>query len=192
MLRRFSLYGFLKNQRYFEPFVLLAMLEVGLSFTQIGLLVGLRELVTAVLEIPSGAIADGLGRRRSMVVAFVAYVAAYATLAMATGVTGFGVGLALIGAGDAFRTGTHKAMIFDWLTSQGRQEERVTVYGYTRSWSQIGSAASIPIAAAAVYATGSYALVFWLAAIPAALNVVNLATYPATLDGEAAARSVRD
>ena len=27
MLRRFSMYGFLKNQRYFEPFFLLAMFD---------------------------------------------------------------------------------------------------------------------------------------------------------------------
>ena len=30
MLFRFSLYGFLKNQRYFEPFLVLVFLEKGL------------------------------------------------------------------------------------------------------------------------------------------------------------------
>ena len=33
MLLRFSLYGFLKNQRYFEPFFLLAMVDKLESFT---------------------------------------------------------------------------------------------------------------------------------------------------------------
>ena len=192
MLSRFSLYGLLKNQRYFEPFLFLAMREVGMSFTEIGLLVGLRELVTASLEIPSGAIADVLGRRRSMVAAFTVFVAAYVTLAFAEGLHGFAIGMALVGVGDAFRTGTHKAMIFDWLSQHGREDERVQVYGYTRSWSQIGSAVSIPIAAATVYFTGRFSPVFWLAALPAALNVVNLATYPAGLDGDRKSRSLRD
>ena len=192
MLVRFSLYGALKNQRYFEPFLLLAMLEVGLSFAVIGTLVALRELTTAVLEIPSGAIADVLGRRRSMVAAFVAYVVAYVVLGFANGVGGFALGMALIGFGDAFRTGTHKAMIFDWLAEQGRSDERVEVYGYTRSWSQIGSAVSIPIAAATVFLAESYQFVFWMAAVPAAVNVLNLATYPAALDGSSESRSVGD
>lgn len=192
MLLRFSLYGALKNQRYFEPFLLLAMLEGGLSFAVIGTLVALRELTTAVLEIPSGAIADVLGRRRSMVAAFVAYVVAYVVLGFAGGVGGFALGLALIGFGDAFRTGTHKAMIFDWLAEQGRSDDRVEVYGYTRSWSQIGSAISIPIAAATVFLFESYQYVFLMAAVPAALNVLNLATYPASLDGDHEERSARD
>jgi len=193
MLFRFSLYGFLKNQRYFEPFLLLAMLDVGLSFTQIGLLVALRELVTATLEIPSGAIADVLGRRRSMVAAFVGYVAAYVTLALAHGLAGFALGMALVGVGDAFRTGTHKAMVFDWLRSQGREADKIEVYGYTRSWSQTGSAVSIPVAAATVYVTGSFVPVFWLSAALAVANVVNLATYPAYLEGAPQkSRSVRE
>ena len=37
MLFRFSLYGFLKNQTYFEPFLVLAFLEKGLNFGMIGL-----------------------------------------------------------------------------------------------------------------------------------------------------------
>jgi len=51
---RFCLYGFLKNQRYFEPFILLAFLEKGLSFFVIGLLFGFRELCINLFEIPSG------------------------------------------------------------------------------------------------------------------------------------------
>lgn len=191
MLHRFSLYGFLKNQRYFESFLVLAMLEAELTFTHVGLLIALRESVTTLLEIPSGAIADVLGRRRSMVVSFLGYVVAYLVLGLGVGLTAFAVGMALIGVGDAFRTGTHKAMIFDWLASQGREEERVQVYGYTRSWSQLGSALALPIAAGVVWATGRYAPVFLLAAVPAAANVVNLATYPRALDGEQESRGLR-
>ena len=35
MLRRFSLYGFLKNQHYFQPFIVLAFLQMGLNYTTI-------------------------------------------------------------------------------------------------------------------------------------------------------------
>ena len=67
MLRRFSLYGFLKNQQYYAPFIILAFREKGLSFFAIGLLVGFRELCVNIMEVPTGAIADLYGRRRSMI-----------------------------------------------------------------------------------------------------------------------------
>ena len=66
MLFRFCLYGFLKNQRYFEPFLMLVFLDRGLSFFVIGLLVACRDVTVNVLEIPSGVVADSFGRRRSM------------------------------------------------------------------------------------------------------------------------------
>jgi MFS family permease len=192
VLFRFSLYGFLKNQRYFEPFLVLAILEQGLSYAELGLLVAIREVCQQVLEIPSGAIADRLGRRRAMVAAFATYVVAYLVLSVASGFGQFALGLGLIGFGDAFRTGTHKAMIFDWLERKGRSDDRVEIYGYTRSWSQIGAAVSIPIAAGVVYATGRYAPVFLISAIPAFLDLLNLATYPSELDGTRTPTSVLD
>ena len=55
MLFRFSLYGFLKNQRFFEPFIILFFLDKGLSFTLIGVLVAILGigLRTPQLEIGS-------------------------------------------------------------------------------------------------------------------------------------------
>ncbi|MBT4735493.1 MAG: MFS transporter, partial [Candidatus Marinimicrobia bacterium] len=86
MLFRFSLYGFLKNQRYFEPFLMLAFVEKGLSFLQIGVLFAFREVCVNLFEIPSGAVADLYGRRRAMVVSFAAYIVSLATFAMSTNV----------------------------------------------------------------------------------------------------------
>jgi len=70
MLARFSLYGFLKNQRYYEPFMILLFLERGFSFTQIGILVAFREIWINLFEVPSGALADMYGRRRCMILTF--------------------------------------------------------------------------------------------------------------------------
>jgi len=49
--------------------------------------------------------------------------------------------------GEAFRTGTHKAMIFTWLRNRNRTDEKTEVYGYTRSWSKLGSAVSVVLSA---------------------------------------------
>ena len=184
MLFRFSLYGFLKNQRYFEPFLILAFLDKGLSFFEIGTLIAFREVTTNVLEIPSGSIADLLGRRRSMVVSFAAYLASYLGFWLAHDAVLLWPAMAMFSVGEAFRTGTHKAMIFAWLAREGRADEKTKVYGHTRSWSKLGSAASIVVGASLLFWLDDYSAVFLLSAIPAAANLVNLATYPAYLDGE--------
>lgn len=184
MLNRFCLYGFLKNQRYFEPFLMLVFLDQGLSFFVIGLLLACRDLTVNLLEIPSGALADSFGRRSAMVTSFVAYIISFLLLASAESTATFFIGMFLYGVGDTFRTGTHKAMIFEWLRLQGRSSERTSVYGLTRSWSQLGSALSGIIAACFVLISGNYEYVFYFAIVPYLLNLINLATYPKELDGE--------
>ena len=182
MLFRFSLYGFLKNQRYFEPFLVLAFLDRGCSYFLIGWLVAARELTVNLLEIPSGAMADLCGRRRAMLLSFAAYIASFLTFAFTRQIWPLFPGMLLYAVGDAFRTGTHKAIIFSWLRRQGRESERTRVYGFTRSWSKLGSALSALLAALFVIWSGSFQGVFLFATVPYVLNIFNLLSYPKELD----------
>ena len=184
ILFRFSLYGFLKNQRYYEPFLILAFRQKGLSFFLIGILIGFRELCVNLFEIPSGAIADLYGRRRSMILSFCAYIVAFAAFGWSRSLIVLFGAMFFYALGNAFRTGTHKAMIFDWLRLDGRSHEKTKVYGYTRSWSKMGSAVSVLIASALVFYSGNYSYIFWFSIIPYVLNIINFLGYPAVLDGE--------
>jgi MFS family permease len=182
MLARFSLYGFLKNQRYHEPFFVLALREQGLSFLDIGVLIGFGSICVNLLEVPFGAVADVYGRRRCLLFALAAYVAAFALFGAAPGTPGLFVAMLAYSVGEAFRGGTHKAMIFDWLRAQGRETEASEVYGFTRSWSKRGSAVSALLGAAIALSMGSFTAAFWWTAIPYVVNAANLAGYPSALD----------
>ena len=184
MLFRFSLYGFLKNQRYFEPFLVLFLLERGLTFFWIGLLVGFCHVCVNVMEIPTGAVADLYGRRRCMVMSMTAYVCAFVIFATSHDVVTLFGAMFFFAIGEAFRTGTHKAIILHWLRREGRVEEKTRTYGYTRSWSKVGSAVSVAIGAAIVLVTRGYTVwLFWLTLIPYVINTANLWSYPRYLDG---------
>lgn len=184
MLFRFSLYGFLKNQQYYEPFLILALREKGLGFGAIGVLIGFRELCANLLQVPTGAISDVLGRRRSMVASFLFYLGSFLILGWARQPGWLYLGMLLFGVGEAFRGGTHKAMIFDWLARQGRSDEKTRVYGLTRSWSKMGSMVSVIIGACLIFWIERYEWAFFISALPCLFNTLNLATYPAYLDGE--------
>jgi len=184
MLFRFSLYGFLKNQRYYEPFLILAFLEKGLNFQLIGLLIAFRELAVNLIEIPSGGFADVYGRRTAMLVSFCAYLVSFTVFGFANHFAWLMCGMFFFAIGEAFRSGTHKAMIFTWLRLHGRENERTRVYGYTRSWSKLGSALSVVLGAAFVFGFESYSQVFFYSAIPCLFSMINIMGYPPELEGE--------
>ena len=184
MIFRFSLYGFLKNQRYFEPFMMLILLGSGNSFATVGFLIGFRELCINAFNIPAGAIADLYGRRRCMLFSYLAYMAAFVIFGLCPNRLGYlFLAVFFFGIGEAFREGTHKSMIFTWLRLNGRLEEKTKIYGYTRSWSKIGSAVSIPIATAIAFWSGNLNTLFLAALVPYTIGFIALCTYPKELDG---------
>ncbi|HEY57003.1 MAG TPA: MFS transporter [Anaerolineae bacterium] len=184
MFPRFALYGFLKNLRFFEPFLILIFREAGLSFTLIGTLYAIRDTTTYLLEVPTGVLADAFGRRKAMLMAFGAYLVSFAVFYWGRGFGWFALAMILFAVGEAFRSGTHKALILEYLKLNRMEHLKVSYYGRTRSASQFGSAINALIAAALAFYTGSYRIMFLAAAVPYVLDFINLATYPPELDGE--------
>ena len=184
MFYRFSLYGFLKNLRFFDPFIILIFRSYGLSFLQIGILYSIRDVATNILEIPTGVIADSFGRRRSMVAAFLSYIASFLIFYFLKDFIFLALAMVLFAFGEAFRSGTHKALIFEHLKIQGISDLKVAYYGLTRSASQFGSALNALIAAGLIFYTGSYRVMFLASTVPYLLDLLNVISYPKSLDGE--------
>jgi len=180
---KFCAYGFLKDLRFYEPFLMLFFLEKGLTFFHIGGLYAIREISINLMEIPSGVFADALGRKRTMMVSFLAYIISFIGFYLSSEYWMLLVAMVLYAIGDAFRTGTHKAMIFDYLQLKGWQHLKTHYYGHTRSWSQRGAALSALIAAALVFWQGSYAPVFLFTIVPYVLDMLLIASYPKALNG---------
>ena len=184
MYHKFRAYGFLKNLRFFDPFIILFFREMGLSYLEIGALFSVREIATNVLEIPTGVVADAYGRRKSMLAAFGAYLVSFAIFYLFPSFSVYVLAMVLFAFGEAFRSGTHKAMILEYLRLKGMEEQRVEYYGHTRAASQFGSAVGALIAAGLVFHSGSYRIVFLASIVPYLLELILMASYPKALDGE--------
>jgi len=184
MLLKFSLYGFLKNLRFFEPFLYLFFLAKGLSYSQIGILIGIREAFVNVFEIPTGIAADLTGRRRVMQLAFLTYIVSFSIFYLFESFLFFIPAMILFSLGETFRSGTHKSMIMEHLDIEGMSSRRVEYYGKTRGASRIGSALSAVIAAPLVFFWGNYDIIFLATLIPYSIGFLLMLTYPTELDGE--------
>ncbi len=184
MFWKFRAYGFLKNLRFFEPFLILFFREMGFSFLEIGILFSIREISTNVLEVPTGILADAYGRRRAMLAGFTAYLASFALFYALPHFGIYALAMGLFAVGETFRSGTHKAMILEQLRIEGAEGQKVHYYGRTRAASQLGSALASLIAAGLVLYAGRYRIVFLASTIPYVLDLFLLMSYPKILDGE--------
>ncbi|MEZ5083723.1 MAG: MFS transporter [Bacteroidales bacterium] len=180
---KFCFYGFFKNLRFFEPFFILFFLESGLTYLQIGIIYSLGEISRYLLEIPTGILADAMGRRKTMIASFSFYIISFLFYFFGHSYFVFIVAMIFYSMGDAFRTGTHKAMIFDYLKMNKWENQKVYYYGHTRSYSQLGSALSALLAGIFIFFTGVYRTVFLFAIVPYIMDLVLVSSYPKKLDG---------
>jgi MFS family permease len=157
---------------------------MNISYVQIGTLMAVREIATNILELPTGIIADSFGRRKSMVFSFLAYIASFVVFTFLPGFHYYIMAMLLFSCGEAFRTGTHKAMILCYLKLKGITHLKVHYYGHTRGASQLGSALSSLLAMALVFYQGSYRWVFLASIVPYIMELFLMMSYPRELDGE--------
>ena len=181
---KFGLYGFFKNLRFYESFLILFFLEKGIDYLKIGLLYSIREITIAILEIPSGLIADVLGRKKTLITSFLLYILSFITFYFSQHYFLMVIAIVFFAIADALRSGVHKAMIFQYLKTRNQSHQKAEYYGHTRSWSQTGSAISALIAGGMVFYYGSYKIIFAASVIPYLFDMILIWSYPAILDGE--------
>ncbi|MCK4896542.1 MAG: hypothetical protein KAS47_07010, partial [Candidatus Heimdallarchaeota archaeon] len=67
LMWKFRLYGFFKNLRFFEPYLIVMLLiylgDSDFPLLTIGMLFLVQEVFTYLFEIPSGILADKFGRK---------------------------------------------------------------------------------------------------------------------------------
>lgn len=181
-IKKFCAYGLLKNMKFFEPYLIIFLMSHGLSLFQIGILITVREIVVNIFEIPSGLVADYFGRKKELCCCFLFYMISFVffffTFHFSTAV----LAMVFFGLGEAFRSGTHKAMIYTYLDHMGWQKQKTFVYGRTRSYSLIGSAISSVLGIILVISLPKTGYLFLLSAIPYLLDFILILTYPAYLD----------
>ena len=181
-IKKFCLYGFLKNLKFFEPYLIIYLLSKGLNLFEIGLLISIRELIVNIFEIPSGFFADFFGRKKELYLCFVFYILSFIFFFLANSFIIAAFAMVFFGLGEAFRSGTHKAMIYTYLDHKQWQSEKIFVYGRTRSFSLVGSAVSSLIAILLILIIPNDNYIFLFSLFPYLLALLLIFTYPKFLD----------
>lgn len=100
----------LNNASFFVPFAVPFWLGAGLTQQKIYLLQSVFTIVMMVLEIPTGVLADRIGRRSSLIMAGCAASAGFAFYSVAHGFWQFAAAEVLLAIGLSLNSGTIEAM----------------------------------------------------------------------------------
>ena len=128
-IRLFILFRVLFNARFYYPVFTILFLDYGLSLEQFALLNTVWAVTIVLAEVPSGALADLLGRRQLLVATALLMVAEMALIAFVPlgnvhWVFGaFLVNRILSGLAEAMASGADEALAFDTLVAHGLAEQ---------------------------------------------------------------------
>ena len=183
LIVRFCLYGFLKNLKFFEPFLVTVLLRWGLSLTTVGLLISVEKITCYIMELPSGYLSDRCGARTTLCSCFTLYIISFvlyyfgqvhiAVLILAS----FFYGLA-----EAMRSGAHKSMVFLWLEKNNLLTLKSYLNGFTRSYSLLGSAVAAVTGIFMALFLNADKMLFLCSIPPYVLDFCIVASYPSYMN----------
>jgi len=128
-LKRFMIFRLFYSARFYYPVLTILFLDYGLSLEQFGILNLVWALTIVLAEVPSGALADIVGRKRLLIFAAILMVIEMSLLVLVpigSSAVLFYVFLAnriCSGLSEAAASGADEALAYDSLKALGRENE---------------------------------------------------------------------
>jgi MFS family permease len=107
----------------FMPFMIPFYEDNGLTYSQIAILKAIYSISIVVLEIPSGYLADVMGRKKTLIIGSILGFIGFFTYSISYGLIGFIIAEIILGFGQSLISGADSAMLYDSLDDLGRKDE---------------------------------------------------------------------
>ena len=124
----------------FMPIIWLFYQENGLGLTDLFIIQSIYSVTIALIEIPSGYIADVLGRRNSMIIGMFFGFIGMIIYSFSFGFEGFLMAALSLGIGQSFISGSDTALMYDSLVQLKRSNEFIKLEGRTISMGNLAEA----------------------------------------------------
>ena len=170
--------AFITNLNMQSSIWVLYLAYCGMNLAQIGLLEGIYHVTSMIFEIPSGAIADLLGRKKSIVVSKICIAVSCLIMLYSRNFWLFALSFFIQALGNNFNSGSEEALIYDSMKAVGEEDRYIGVNGRLNVIIEV--AQGIATVAGGVLAEYSF---FWCYA--ASLIIAVLAFVPVTFMTEA-------
>ncbi|MBC8077445.1 MAG: MFS transporter [Chloroflexales bacterium] len=131
--------SFCTSMYFYLPVMVLYLQGRGLTLFQINTLQGVLLAAQFVAEVPTGVLADRLGRKRALLAALLLQLLGEALFIVAQGFWFFVLIQIIAGVGFAFASGTVEALVYDSLPEDGREGAMKRVMGRISGAGRIGN-----------------------------------------------------
>ena len=115
------------------PILVLFLVAKGLSFTEIMVLQSISAIAVVLFEVPTGAVADKIGRRESILLGALLWAISLGFYVAGTHFSMFILAEVTFSLGAAFKSGADNALIYDSLRIMGKEKEFQSIEGKARS-----------------------------------------------------------
>lgn len=115
----------------------------GFSLVEIGMAEACFHAASLAFEIPSGVISDVFGRRKSMMLSQLMFMASALCMAFAESLAGVCIALVMNAFGYNFASGAREALAYDSLKSAGQQDKYIAFSAREMVVYRMGGAAAI-------------------------------------------------
>ncbi|TXS46000.1 MFS transporter [Streptomyces sp. uw30] len=170
-------YSFLDDFVLLYPVYALLFADTGLSLWQISSLFALWSITGVVLEVPSGAWADAVSRRRLLWIGPLLTAVGFAVWVVVPSYGAFAAGFVLWGAAGALGSGALEALVYDELDRLGAADRYARVMGRARAARLVGTAVSAGVAGP-VFAQGGYPAVGVASVLACLLTALAATRFP--------------
>ena len=122
------------------PIIWLFYEENGLTIADLFIIQSIYSVTIAVIEIPSGYVADVLGRKNSMIIGMFFGFIGMVVYSLSFGFEGFLIAALCLGVGQSFISGSDTALMYDSLVQLNRSNEFIKLEGRTISMGNFAEA----------------------------------------------------
>lgn len=166
------------------PYLPLFMGENGIDKSSYGLLAAIHALSIIFLEIPSGYLADAIGRKKTLVIGSVLGALGYAIYSLSSTFSGFLMAMVVLGIGQSMISGSDSALLYETLKATGRVRQYARYEGRIIALGSFLETAGAPLGGLLAAVSFRYPFVaqtlIALIAVPAALTLVEPESRDAT------------
>lgn len=126
--------------RFFIPVLALFYIASQVTLTEFSIIMSLFSLSIILFEIPTGVLADLLGKKKTLLISRACYILEIFLIAFFDGFWIFLIAKLISGLGVSLSSGTNQALLFDTLKKQKRENQHKRISGSINTVSNISMA----------------------------------------------------
>lgn len=169
------IYSMLSNFNLTSGVWMLYLAYRGLSLFQIGIIEAIYHITAFTMEVPTGIVADLLGRKTSRVLGRFMTIISIIIMIFGDHVVWFSLSFAFTALGNNLESGAGDALIYDSMKEIGREKGYMKVKGKIEVFFQLASSLALPIGG--YLATLDYSYVYKVALVVGIVTLLQSLTF---------------